>query len=174
MTNPEVTDIYNYIRVDERLATSGQPSVDELTAVARDGVEVVINLALHDDPRYSLPDETGTVTSLGMTYAHIPVKFDSPTERDLLAFFAAMDAHQDKKMLVHCAANKRVTAFLGLYRAIRQNWDVERAFAPMKRIWEPNENWSPFISAMLAKSGGLQADGVNAAFRADAYRESPR
>jgi hypothetical protein len=56
-------------------------------------------------------------------------------------------------MLVHCAANKRVTAFLGLYRAIRQNWDVERAFAPMKQIWEPNENWSPFISAMLAKAG---------------------
>jgi len=153
MTNPEVTDIYNYIRVDERLATSGQPSVDELTAVARDGVEVVINLALHDDPRYSLPDETGTVTSLGMTYVHIPVKFDSPAEPDLLAFFAVMDAHEDKKMLVHCAANKRVTAFLGLYRAIRQNWDVERAFAPMKQIWEPNENWSPFISAMLAKAG---------------------
>jgi protein tyrosine phosphatase (PTP) superfamily phosphohydrolase (DUF442 family) len=131
--------------------------VDELAAVSRDGVEVVINLALHDDPRYSLPDERGTVTSLDMTYVHIPVKFDSPKEQDLLAFFAAMDTHEDKKMLVHCAANKRVTAFLGLYRVICQNWDVARAFAPMKQVWEPNENWSPFISAMLAKAGELRA-----------------
>ena len=174
MNNCEVTDIYNYMRADERLATSGQPSVDELAAAAREGVEVVINLALHDDPRYSLPDERGTVTSLGMTYVHIPVKFDSPSQRDLLAFFAAMEAHQDRNMLVHCAANKRVTAFLGLYRAIRQGWEVERAFAPMKQIWEPNENWSPFISAMLAKAEGLRAHDFNAAFPADACRESPR
>ena len=94
-------DIYNYIRIDERLATSGQPSVDKLEAVAREGFEVVVNLALHDDPRYSLPDEARSVASLGMTYIHIPVKFDAPTEADLLAFFDAMDKHAGKKLLVH-------------------------------------------------------------------------
>ena len=67
-----VTDIYNYLPIDEKLATSGQPSIDELGAVAADGVEVVINLALHDDPRYSLPDEAGAIAALGMTYVHIP------------------------------------------------------------------------------------------------------
>lgn len=153
MDPAQVNDIYNYLRIDDKLATSGQPSVDELAAVARDGVEVVINLALHDDPRYSLPDEAGTVRSLGMTYVHIPVQFDAPREEDLHAFFAAMEKHQGRKLLVHCAANKRVTAFLGLYRVIRQNWDIERAFAPMSEVWEPNEAWAPFISAMLAKAG---------------------
>lgn len=152
----QLTDIYNYIELDETLATSGQPSVDELEAVARAGFEVVINLALHDDPRYSLRDEPGTVASLGMTYVHIPVKFDAPREGDLLAFFAAMEAHADRKVLVHCAANKRVTSFIGLYRVIRQNWDLERAFASMREVWEPNEHWSPFISAMLAKADQLQ------------------
>jgi protein tyrosine phosphatase (PTP) superfamily phosphohydrolase (DUF442 family) len=143
-------DIYNYIRIDDALATSGQPSVEELGAIASDGVEVVVNLALHDDPRYSLPDEAGAVASLGMTYVHIPVKFDAPTEADLLAFFDAMEKHQGKKLLVHCAANKRVTSFLGLYRILRQNWDAEPAFAPMKEVWEPNPVWAAFIAAMLS------------------------
>jgi protein tyrosine phosphatase (PTP) superfamily phosphohydrolase (DUF442 family) len=143
-------DIYNYIRIDDALATSGQPSVEELGAIASDGVEVVVNLALHDDPRYSLPDEAGAVASLGMTYVHIPVKFDAPTEADLLAFFDAMERHQGKKLLVHCAANKRVTSFLGLYRILRQNWDAEPAFAPMKEVWEPNPVWAAFIAAMLS------------------------
>jgi protein tyrosine phosphatase (PTP) superfamily phosphohydrolase (DUF442 family) len=143
-------DIYNYIRIDDALATSGQPSVEELGAIASDGVEVVVNLALHDDPRYSLPDEAGAVASLGMTYVHIPVKFDAPTEADLLAFFDAIEKHQGKKLLVHCAANKRVTSFLGLYRILRQNWDVEPAFAPMKEVWEPNPVWAAFIAAMLS------------------------
>lgn len=146
-----VTDIYNYLRIDETLSTSGQPSEEELAAAAREGFQVVINLALHDDPRYSLRDETGTVTGLGMTYVHIPVQFTAPTEKDLLAFFAAMEAHRGKRILLHCAANKRVTSFLGLYRVLRQKWETEAAFAPMREIWEPNEAWAPFIAAMLGK-----------------------
>jgi uncharacterized protein (TIGR01244 family) len=144
-----VEEIYNYLRLDPQLATSGQPSEEELGAVAADGTKVVINLALHDDPRYSLPDETRTVEALGMTYVHIPVKFDAPTKQDLLAFFDAMEKHRDRKVLVHCAANKRVTSFVGLYRVLKLGWDVDAAFAPMHEIWEPNEHWAPFISAML-------------------------
>lgn len=142
-------DIYNYIRIDDSLETSGQPTVDELEAAARNGVQVVINLALHDDPRYSLLDEAATVTSCGMTYVHIPVQFDAPTESDLLAFFSAFEAHRGRRLLVHCAANKRVTSFLGLYRVIRQNWKVEPAFSTMREVWDPNPVWSSFISTML-------------------------
>ena len=151
MNDARSSDIVNYLEIDETLATSGQPTEDELAAIARDGTQVVINLALHDDPRYALPDEAATVASLGMAYVHIPVKFDSPGEAELLAFFDAMDSHRRAKRLVHCAANKRVTAFLGLYRTIREGWDVERAFAPMREIWEPNAAWAPFIAAMLDK-----------------------
>ena len=156
MARADVSEIYNYLAIDHTLSTSGQPSVEELAAAARDGFEVVINLALHDDPRYALPDEAGTVRSLGMTYVHIPVQFAAPTERDLRAFFAAMDANAGRKRLVHCAANKRVTAFLGLYRAIRLNWDVEPAFEPMRRVWEPNADWAPFIASMLAQADRLR------------------
>ena len=151
MSRAAATDIVNFLRIDPTLATSGQPNEEELAAVARDGTEVVINLALHDDPRYSLDDEPGTVAALGMTYVHIPVKFDAPKESELFEFFDAMERHRGRKLLVHCAANKRVTAFVGLYRAIREGWDVERAFAPMNKIWEPNAAWAPFIAEMLAK-----------------------
>lgn len=147
-------DILNYLRIDEGLATAGQPSEEALAAVAREGTQVVINLALHDDPRYSLPDEAGSVSALGMTYVHIPVRFDAPTEADLHMFFTAMEAHRGKKMLLHCAANKRVTAFLGLYRVLVQQWNVERAFEPMQAIWEPNAAWAPFIESMLRKLPG--------------------
>ena len=149
MGEARVEDIYNYLRIDDRVATAGQPSEEELAAIARDGVEVVINLALHDDPRYSLADEPGAVAALGMEYVHIPVKFDGPTRDDLDAFFAAMEAHRERKVLVHCAANKRVTSFLGLYRVIHEKWKADAAFEPMREIWEPNPVWAAFIEAML-------------------------
>ncbi|MBI3896918.1 MAG: protein tyrosine phosphatase family protein [Gammaproteobacteria bacterium] len=150
----KVVDIYNYRPVDSKLSTSGQPSEAQLAAAAREGFEVVINLALHNDPRYSLHDEIGVVRSLGMEYVHIPVQFAAPAEVDLLAFFAAIEKFQEKKTLVHCAANKRVTAFFGLYRAIKQKSAHAEAFALMKSVWEPDPAWSSFIAAMLAKHHG--------------------
>ena len=148
-----VEEIYNYREVDATLATAGQPTEEQLFSVARDGFQVVINLALHGDPRYSLKDETASVTSLGMEYIHIPVDFQSPTESDLQKFFAAMDAHRQQKVLVHCAANKRVTAFVGLYRTIKLGWPVDKAFALMRSVWEPDPVWAAFIEEQNSKNG---------------------
>ena len=141
-----VDGIYNYRDVDGSLATSGQPNEEQLLYAARQGFEVVIDLALHGDPRYSLKDERASVRSLGMEYVHIPVDFQSPRQLDLEQFFSAMDAHRGKKILVHCAANKRVTAFLGLHRTMKLGWPVEKAFALMHTVWEPDPVWARFIS----------------------------
>jgi quercetin dioxygenase-like cupin family protein/protein tyrosine phosphatase (PTP) superfamily phosphohydrolase (DUF442 family) len=149
----ELTEIYNFKSISEQLATSGQPTEAKLEAIAKAGYQVVINLGLLGDPRYSLKDEKGIVTALGMTYVHIPVNFTAPKENDLQAFFAAMDQNWDRKILIHCAANKRVTAFLGLYLVIQKKWDVTEAFLPMKQIWEPDGVWSSFIATTLKKYG---------------------
>jgi uncharacterized protein (TIGR01244 family) len=145
--------IYNYRAVDDTLATSGQPTVAQLAAIAQAGFQAVINLALHDDPRYSLPDEPGTVRALGMRYVHIPVQFKAPTRADLQAFCDAMDARRGERIWVHCAANMRVTAFLGLYRVLRQGADREAAFGLMRELWQPDAVWATFIEQALAAPG---------------------
>jgi protein tyrosine phosphatase (PTP) superfamily phosphohydrolase (DUF442 family) len=146
-----VQRIYHYRLIDPLLATSGQPSEAQLRDIAEAGYVVVINLALHDDPRYSLADEAGSVQALGLDYIHIPVRFDAPSEADLASFFAAMDARRGKRIWVHCAANIRVTAFLGLYRVLRDGWAVPRAFEPMYDFWQPNAVWSAFIARALER-----------------------
>jgi len=144
----DFTHARNFRQVSSRLFTSGQPTESQLASARAAGVEVVINLALHDDPRYSLQDEPGTVESLGMAYVHIPVQFGAPTEADLLAFFAAMDAHRGQLLLVHCGANYRVSAFLGLYNMLKLGQPRDEAFALMDSVWRPNPVWAQFIEDM--------------------------
>jgi hypothetical protein len=62
-----------------------------------------------------------------------------------------MEAHVGKRIWVHCAANMRVSAFVGLYRVQRQSWPVADAFALMHEIWQPDAVWSAFIESQLAK-----------------------
>jgi protein tyrosine phosphatase (PTP) superfamily phosphohydrolase (DUF442 family) len=149
-----INDIYNYRQIDARLATSGQPDEQELAAIAAAGYTVVINLALHDNPRYALADEAGSIAALGMKYINIPVQFDAPTDEDLATFFAVMDEHRDARLWVHCAANKRVSVFLGLYWRLRCGKPASEAFALQRDIWMPDAVWSSFLARKLGASAG--------------------
>ena len=137
-------ETYNFRPVDEKLATAGMPTTEQLQSVAANGFEVVINLA---------PDnaEADLVRLLGMEYIHIPVDFKSPTQADLERFFDAMDAHADGKKFVHCVANKRVSVFVGLYRILRLGWEREAAFDLVRDLWEPDAVWRAFIERTLAR-----------------------
>ena len=146
-----IRKIYEYRQARPNLATSGQPSEAQLAEIAADGYAVVVNLALHNDPRYSLKDESSSVQNLGMSYVHIPVEFSSPTSEQLASFFAAMSEHTTKRVWVHCAANKRVTAFLGLYFVKCEGIPEAEAFALLRDVWEPDTIWSTFISKQLAE-----------------------
>ena len=108
-----IEGIYNFIQVNELVATSGQPTEEQLAALAQDGYTAVINLAPHNSSN-SLPDETGSVTSLGMSYHYIPVDWENPTAEDFAQFAQTMTQLADEKRLIHCQANYRVTAFFRL------------------------------------------------------------
>ncbi len=123
MDEKALLGIYNYLRLTDLIATAGRPSEEELAAVARAGFEVVVNLALHD-AEYSLPDERRTVESLGLSYVHIPVAWERPLRSDLERFFEVMDKLASRKLFIHCAANKRVSVFMALYRQLRQDWTL--------------------------------------------------
>ena len=138
-------EIKNFVVVSDRLGTAGQPSEAQLRDVAAAGFDVVVNLGLLD-PRYCLPDEAGTVASLGLAYHHIPVDFNAPQPDDLRRFVEAMDASRGKKVFVHCAANYRVSSFVALYGEARFGWTPAEADAHIRKVWEPNETWVRFIA----------------------------
>ncbi|MCB0116943.1 MAG: protein tyrosine phosphatase family protein [Caldilineaceae bacterium] len=140
-----VDAIYNYVVLSEALGTAGQPSQEQMRAVADAGYEVVINLDLPNS-RYAITDEPGLVTSLGMAYHNIAVDFANPTVADLRRFVDTLDAQSGKKVLVHCAANYRVSTFISLYGQKRWGWSESEADAHIRRLWEPNEVWAGFIA----------------------------
>jgi len=126
------------------------PTAEQMKELADAGVKVVINLALTTSPG-ALPDEASLVESLGMKYIHIPVEWNSPTNQNLDDFFTAMNEHKQEKVLVHCQANYRASAFVMLYRVLRQGWKKEDAFPIMERMWNPEDFpvWQKFIDETL-------------------------
>ena len=148
MSTEEIT---NYHKVDERVITGGQPTEGQIRSAAEDGVQVVINLATID-PRYSLDDEDGLARSLGLAYHHIPVAWEQPAESDFDAFVKAMNDSADKRVLIHCAANYRVTAFYSLYAMQNLGWSEAQADALQAIIWKRKYPvWDEFIQNIKNK-----------------------
>ena len=147
-----IESIYHYRKVDEQLITGGQPTEEQLQAVAEQEFCTVINLA-PISPRYSLDDEPGLVQSLGMQYHHIPVDWDNPTASDFSAFEAVMQARQAGKTFIHCAANFRVTAFYSLYAQKHLGWSKAQAGEFRASIWQGSDYpiWEAFIDDMQTR-----------------------
>ena len=141
---PDPTHIRNWRRLDGRISTSGQPTEDELREIQKLGVTHVINLALHTHED-ALPDEAASVHGLGMTYVHIPVEFERPTEAHYASFCAAMSEVGAAPVHVHCIVNARVSAFLYRYRRDVLGVSEAEARAAMETIWRPGGVWAKFI-----------------------------
>jgi protein tyrosine phosphatase (PTP) superfamily phosphohydrolase (DUF442 family) len=148
-----IDSIYNFKRVDDRLVLGGQPSAEQLQAAAAAGFEAVINLSTND-PRYALPDEQTLVRDLGMQYHYLPVQWDAPALADFDRYVELMEQLAGEKILVHCAANYRVTAFHALYALVQRQWSAEEADAFIASVWQPEEHpqWAAFIAAIKQRS----------------------
>ena len=138
MTDP--TDIRAFLRLSDRVTTSGAIGPGDPPRLAAIGVRHVINLALGDHPEI-LPDSAELWAAVGIRYTHIPVPFDAPNEGHFRAFAAALQADA-MPVHVHCIMNWRVSAFM--YRLNRETgMDEAEARRQMERIWSPEKSGHP-------------------------------
>ncbi len=133
-----IKDIFNLRMVSSQYWTAGQPSEEQLGDVAKEGFDLVLNIA-PQDPRYSLEDEERTVKSLGMAYRLIPIDFRAPTLEDYDRVEAALLMAKDKRVFIHCAANYRVTTIFGCFAVNHLGWSQAEWDAFIADVWDISE-----------------------------------
>lgn len=136
-------------RIDLHLATAGQPTAEQFRAVRGGGFHTVINL-LPSDSKEAVPGERELVEAEGLRYHQIPVAWQAPTPQDFALFCLLMEQEAGRRVFVHCAANKRVAAFVYLWRVLHRHEPREAAEKDMLAVWQPDEVWSKYIADMLA------------------------
>jgi len=148
MSHNCLENIYNYLKISDKIATAGQPSIEDFLHIKQAGYQLVVNLALKD---YSdaLPHEQDIVEAQGMQYVHIPVIWDNPKKENFQDFIQVIKTNVDQKIFIHCAANKRVSAFIYLYRRCIEGIDEQTAKQDLHKIWIPNQVWQQFIQEVL-------------------------
>jgi protein tyrosine phosphatase (PTP) superfamily phosphohydrolase (DUF442 family) len=142
MDEVDKSKIFNYIKINDFISTSGQPSKDEFSKIKEDGFDVVIDLAPVDYERYSIQDEPAVLKNLNLSYVHIPVDFKNPTIENYEEFDLALKDFRGKKIWIHCAANYRVTVFFSIWAEQNLNWTKEKSNQLINKIWKSDPNWT--------------------------------
>ena len=142
----DLEDILNYVQLSDNIATSGQPKANQFKLIAKYGYGSIINLAM-EDAHNAVPNQSKLLDSLGISYYHIPVPFDSPTTQHFRQFAKTLSTQEDQKIWIHCAMNYRVSAFMYLYLRQVKGLSDKEAKSPMFNRWKPDKIWSKFMLA---------------------------
>ncbi len=136
-------DVPHYVQNTPMIASSGQPSREQLSSIAS-AYDAVVNLAM---PHHELAiaDEGCIVSASGARYMHLPIPFDNPAKEDAKIFCHFMRALRGKKVWVHCILNYRASAFLYLYFTRVEGLSEEQARSPIFDTWQPDTVWQQFL-----------------------------
>ena len=135
-----IKSILNYIKINDNISTSGQPTKKQFKIIAENNFDVIINLAMHN--KGALKKEDKIVSKNGMMYIHIPITWETPEIERLKLFLHILKTleHENKKVFIHCIMNYRVSAFMYLYKkSVLKQKNVKlispKGFQP-KKAWK--------------------------------------
>jgi len=120
------TDLLNRKDPIPGITTAGQPSADQLAAVAKTGIKTVIDLRGLAEDRGM--DERAAVEKLGMSYITLPVEGGAGVTYANATALDKLLASAKGPVLVHCATANRAGALLAL-RAKLNGADNDAALA---------------------------------------------
>lgn len=105
-----------YFRPDANTIVCGALNEEKVAALAKAGVELVINLQSEDELSFN---ESAAVERAGMSYEHLPINgAEELKQLKILAFDNILRQYHGKKMAIHCGSGNRVGAAI----ALRAGW----------------------------------------------------
>jgi uncharacterized protein (TIGR01244 family) len=139
--------IRNFLRVNDQYCTGGQPTLDDLARLKKDGVRAIINLRRPSE--YNAEEEAARAKELGLRYFNIPVNVAEPKDEQADEFLKVVADAQNHPAFIHCSAANRVGAFWMIRRALVDGWKMEDAEAEARKIGLHSPNLVEFAQRYI-------------------------
>ena len=126
-----VESIENFQRVSDRVATGGQPTPEQVGALADAGFNAIVNL--REDSEFNDGPQFRAARDAGIRFVRVPVSMTHPTDASVAKFLAVTDEVELYPVYVYCAEGNRAAAYWMIRRVLRDRWTLEKAEAEAVR-----------------------------------------
>lgn len=110
----------------EHVLTAGQPTAEQLAALARAGLRTILDVRGSEEDRGF--DEPAAARALGLRYEGIPVTPDTLGDEQFDRARAVLNDPAARPILLHCRSANRSGALLYPWLVLDLGTDPERAF----------------------------------------------
>jgi len=141
--------IKNFLRVNEKICTGGQPTLEDLARMKAEGIKAVVNL--RQAAEFNAEEEAAKAKEVGLRYFHIPVDGLNPKPENASQFLKVLGDPANRPVFIHCGSANRVGAFWMIYRVLKDGWKLEDAEAEAKKIGLRSTNLRDFAADYIAK-----------------------
>ncbi len=142
--------IMNFLRLNSEICTGGQPTLEQLADLKKQGVTTVINLRTPQE--YDAAPEEAKAKELGLKYFNIPVASTGPKDEQVGEFLKLTDDPKNRPAFIHCASANRVGAFWMIRRVLRDNWTMEAARTEANSIGLRAQNLIDFATQYIQRN----------------------
>ena len=148
-SEPPALELANFRILEGRVVGGGQVDVEHFPGMAADGYSLVVNLRSEGEP---FPENEGELAqAAGMFYLHMPLGGDDLVADHATQLAAALDAHGDGSVLIHCASGNRVGALWGLHVAMRDGLSSDEGVQAARSAGMRSDSLADCVRAALAE-----------------------
>jgi uncharacterized protein (TIGR01244 family) len=151
-------DIDKFYWIDERLATGGQPTLEQFASLKKEGFRTVVNL--REPSEHDSIAEAAEARRLGLGYVSIPVRSADPKDEQVDAFLAAMKDRKTWPVFVHCGTANRVAAFWLIHRVLVDGWEFADAENEARLIGLKSANLREFAYEYVCRNSKREPRAV--------------
>ena len=124
--------IRNFLRINDQFCTGGQPRLEHLEMLKKDGVKTIINLRQPSEHRAD--EEEAKAKELGLRYFNIPFVYTDPKDEQVDKFLKITDDPENRPAFIHCTSAIRVGAFWMIRRVLRDGFTIEAAEKEAEKV----------------------------------------
>ncbi|HEY1250229.1 MAG TPA: protein tyrosine phosphatase family protein [Thermoanaerobaculia bacterium] len=128
---PSVESIEGFHRINARVAIGGQPTPEQVTALANEGFNAIINL--REESELNDGAQSHAAVASGVQFFRVPVSKENPSDAAVAKFLAITDDANVYPLFIHCASGNRAAALWMIRRVLRDGWTVTDAEAEATR-----------------------------------------
>jgi uncharacterized protein (TIGR01244 family) len=124
-------EIKGFYRIDEGVAVGGQPTPEQVPALAAAGFRTVMNLRLESE--FDAEPVAAAAKKAGLSYRHVPISSKDPTNAAVDEFLRLTDDPAIYPVYIYCGSGNRAAALWMVRRVLREGWHIGTAMTEAER-----------------------------------------
>ena len=145
----DTASITGFYLVEDGVAVGGQPTRDQVPALAAAGYRTVINLRL--DSEFDSATDAVAVRQAGLSYVPIPMSAKEPADAAVDEFLRVTDDPGIYPVYIHCASGNRAAALWMIRRVLREGWQIGLAAAEAEKAGLKSESLRDFAFSYIQR-----------------------